>query len=296
MWQTISAIAEDGSRLWLRYPDTPSPTVSITLLTERQKADHEETVIETAMSELRDHWAGIPVTLCLKEDATLEKDAFHIIKIEEESFRLTASSATGLLYGAYFMLRSQTMGDGCLCQTLGPQHETTERPVTDRRAITIENPTLLRQRSTTFSRAMASIGVNEVILPSYYLNKVEGLAETLQPYGIALTYADTQADALPLTMDVNWTGDHLLQFDWYAAGRRLWQSDLTPQRMVCEWLAQTFNENPYFIISMRDAMLSASEVRPSKLFETWQEMHSYVDTQRYEEVEFRIMEQLTDAK
>jgi len=296
MWQTISAIAEDGSRLWLRYPDTPSPNANISLLKERQYVGNEETIIETAISELRDYWLGLPVTLCLNDDETLESDAFHIIKIEEESFRITASSAMGLLYGVYYMLRSQTMGDGCLCQTLGPSHEMTERPSATKRAISIGNPTLLRLRSTTFARAMASIGVNEVILPSYYLNKEETLNEALQPYGIVISYEDTDMTVLPLTSDANWTGDHLQQFNWYSAGRRLWQTDLTSQRLVCEWLAQTFSENPYFIISMRDAMLSTEDLRLSKLFETWQEMHSYVDPQRHKEVEIRIMEQLTDTK
>jgi len=298
MWTTISAIAEDGSRLWLRYPDALAQPVSISYLPDSSKPGNDTTdpIVRTAMSELSSYWLGLPVTLRLKNDERLEQDAFQIIKIEEESFRITASSATGLLYGAYFMLRSQTMGDGCLCQAVGPTHELTENPSTSIRSIAIKDPTLLSHRCTTFARALASIGVNEVVCPSLYINKVESLADTLRPYGIALKFEETVIPALPLTSDANWTKDHLLQFEWYSLGRRLWQSDLTPERIVCEWLAQTFNENPFFIISMRDALLSDKDVRISRIFDTWQEMHNYVDQQRYEEIETMIMQQLTDEK
>ncbi len=296
MWTTISAIAEDGSRLWLRYPDALPQPANITFLSDSSRPDNDETdaIIRTAMNELGNYWLGLPVTLRLKDDERLEKDAFHIIKIEEESFRLTASSATGLLYGAYFMLRSQTMGDGCLCQTLGPTHELTEKPGASLRPITIEDPTLLAHRGTTFARAMASVGVNEVVCPTHYINKVEALADTLRSYGIALRFGQSAAPALPLTSDANWTKDHLQQYDWYSCGRLLWQPELSPQRIVCEWLAQTFNENPFFIISMRDAMLSDKDRRIGRIFDTWQEMHNYVDPQRYEEIEMTIMQQLTD--
>jgi alpha-glucuronidase len=298
LWQTISAIAEDGSRLWLRYPDTLAQPASISYISEKKTVGNEatEAIVKTAMDELCHHWQGLPITLCLRNNEKLEPDAFRIIKIEEESFRISASSATGLLYGAYFALRAQTMGDGCLCQALGPSHDLTERPSAAIRSISIEDPTLLLQRCITFARAMASIGVNEVIIPPKYLNKVESLADTLLPFGIAIKFSESTKPTLPLTSDNNWTKDHLLQYEWYFVGRRLWQPDLSPERIVCEWLAQTFNENPFFIISMRDAMLSDKKVRVSRIFDTWQEMHSYVDSQRYEEVETTILQQLTDEK
>lgn len=258
--------------------------------------DTDEVIIATALGELHQHWQGLPLALHLSAEASLEDDAFHIVKVEEESFRITASSATGLLYAAYFVLRSQTMGDGCLCQTLGPAHQLSDHPTEPIRSVMVSDPALLEGRVTAFARAMASIGINQVVCPLSFQQMTGVMADSLRAYGIALCNGDASSHPIPLTRDANWTGDHLRQFDLYAFGRRLWQGDITPERMVCEWLAQTFSENPYFIISMRDAMLSEPDRRPTRLFDTWQEMQPYLDKQRYEEVESHLVKLLSAEK
>lgn len=292
---TCSAMAEDGSRLWLRYPDARVEPASISLREKGSGSEGSNPIVQTAISELTTYWQGLPVTLCLGGDEPLAADAFRITKVDEQYIRLAASNPAGLLYGAYFMLRWQTMGDGCLCQSLGPSHDLVEQPASPKRSVAVVDPSLLSGRATTLARALASVGVNEVVCPIIYINNVENLADTLRPYGITLKLADADnAPVLPLTSDTNWTGSHLQQFDIYAAARSQWQPDLTPVRMVCEWLAQTFSQNPYFIISMRDAMLDDTETGMTRLFDTWQEMHSYVDQQRYEEVETWIIRNISD--
>ncbi len=294
----FAATADDGCRLWLRFPDQPQPQTCVSLSTDSPFTPAEEAILSTAIDELRQHWQGLPLYLHLANDTTLCRDAFHIARSDdEESFIITTSSATGMLYAAYFVLRSQTMGDGCLCQTLGPSHELTEQPDMAIRSVAVGNTSLLEGRVTTFARAMASTGINEVVLPANGFHGIGSFADSLSAYSITVRCSDPTDDPLPLTSDSNWTGNPLRQVDLYTAGRRQWKSDIPRERIVCEWLAQTFSENPYFIISMRDAML-CDEVtnRVAKLFDTWQEMRPYIDRQRYEEVEMYLMEQLSDEK
>lgn len=292
-WQTIAAMADDGRRLWLRLPDA-EPAAVVDMSGASQAGDADQAIVRVAVGELRAHWQGLPVALRLTDEPTLRRDAFRIAKVEEDSFRITASSAVGLLYGAYFMLRSQTMGDGCLCQTLPPSHELTESPQNEKRCFAVRKASLLLKRSTAFARAAASIGINEVVLPANQDKKAAQLADALRPYGISVRCADDATAApLPLTSDDNWTGDHLRQFDLYAAGRRLWQPDITDERLAYEWLAQTFSDNPLFIIPMRDALLSHTGADAiERLLETWQELQQFIDDERYDDVRQQLQAQL----
>lgn len=298
LMSTLATWADDGSRLWLRFPDAPSPTVSVTLDAPGASAlsPADRAIVQTAVDELRSAWQGLPLTLRLGNEPSLQRDAFRIEKVLEESFLITASSPTGLLYAAYFALRAQTMGDGCLCQALGPNHEITERPQAVVRRVGIGNTALVEGRCPMLARALASVGINEVLIPDADFGTIATLADVFLPYGITLRTSSLVSDPLPLTEATAWTDSHLQQYDIYAIGRQLWQADIVPARTVCEWLAQTFSDNPYFIISMRDAMLSPAAERTKRLFDTWQEMHSYVDSQRYEEVEQWLMQQLTNDK
>lgn len=298
LWTAIAATADDGSRLWLRYSITPSPTTSVQF---EQGPDplvnqSDRAIIDNALDELVQHWLGLPLLLRLTGGQVLPKDAFHIAKVNEESFLITSSSATGLLYAAYFVLRSQTMGDGCLCQTLGPDHELTDRPETSVRSVSISNPEVLEGRITTFARAMASVGINDVVIPSSSFMKVAEMQDSLKVYGIVVHCGEIVANVLPLTDDTNWTGEHLLQYKCYDIARSQWRTDLSPERIVCEWLAQTFSDNPYFVISMRDAMLSSGTERPKRLIDTWQEMQQYIDRERFGDVEQCLMNHLLDEK
>lgn len=298
LWTAIAATADDGSRLWLRYPITPSPTTSVQFEQDPglMVNQSDRAIIDNALDELVQHWLGLPLLLRLTGEQVLPKDAFHIAKVNEESFLITSSSATGLLYAAYFVLRSQTMGDGCLCQTLGPDHELTDRPETSVRSVSISNPEVLEGRITTFARAMASVGINDVVFPSSSFMKVAEMQDSLKVYGIMVHCGETVANVLPLTDDINWTGEHLLQYKCYDIARSQWQTDLSPECIVCEWLAQTFSDNPYFIISMRDAMLSSETERPKRLIDTWQEMQQYIDRERFGDVEQCLMNHLLDEK
>lgn len=294
---TFAATADDGSRLWLRFPDASQPSASVSLTTEGEfrLAPTDQAVVATALSELRHHWQGLPLSLRLTaSSARLAPGGFRIIKVEEESFRITASSAAGLLYAAYFVLRAQTMGDGCLCQALGPNHDLTEEPDRATRAVSLGDASLLNGRLSLFAQAMASAGINELQLPAASATTVASLRDTLSSYAISVRFGKPQCPTLPLTADPNWTGDHLQQFEVYAAARSQWQASLTRERMVCEWLAQTFSDNPFFIISMRDALLSDPAERIFRLFETWQEMQPYIDKQRFEEVEQHLIAHLDD--
>ena len=285
IWQAIAATADDGRRLWLRLPAAEPPAAVNVSGVEQATADDQAT-LRVAVGELQAHWQGLPVALRLTDEPGLGHDAFRITKVEEDSFCITASSAMGLLYGAYFMLRAQTMGDGCLCQTLPPTRELTESPRNAKRSFAVSKAALLLKRSTAFARAMCSLGVNEVVLPPTNNKKVAALTDSLRPYGIAVRLGDDpQATPLRLTSDANWTGDHLLQFDWYAAGRRLWQPDVADQRLAYEWLSQTFNDNPHFVITRRDVLLlPPGRERTERLLETWEQMESFIDNEVYDEV------------
>ena len=297
LWACLAATADDGSRLWLRLPDVgqdarPEVVVSV----DGQPDAQTQATISVAVGELQAHWQGLPVALRLGRDPRLPADAFRIAKLDDDSFSLAASSATGLLYGAYFMLRAQTMGDGCLCQTLhGPDRTLTEVPRTARRSVAISKAALLAKRSVALARALSAIGINEVVLPPRaYNKKVEALADSLRPYGIALSCADDPAATpLRLTAAASWTPDHLSLFDWYAAGRRLWQPDLPADRLAYEWLAQTFSDNPHFVVTMRDALLSTPDAgRTERILDAWQKVGAYVDAERYDAVRSHLQEQL----
>lgn len=41
--------------------------------------------------------------------------------------------------------------------------------------------------------------------------------------------------------DVNWCGHHLAQANWYAFGRLAWNHELTSEKIVNEWISQTFS-------------------------------------------------------
>ena len=277
---TFAATADDGSRLWLRFPDASQPSANVSLTTdgEVRLAPADQVVVATALSELRHHWQGLPLALRLTASSSrLAPGGFRIIKVEEKSFRIMASSAAGLLYAAYFVLR-----------------DLTEEPDRATRAVSLGDASLLNGRLSLFAQAMASTGINELQLPAAPATTVASLRDTLSSYAISVLFGKPQCPTLPLTADPNWTGDHLQQFEVYAAARSQWQASLTRERMVCEWLAQTFSDNPFFIISMRDALLSDPAERIFRLFDTWQEMQPYIDKQRFEEVEKHLIAHLDD--
>ena len=87
MVSMFSASAEDGSRLWLRYDKVQRATVT-----------GPECI---AAQELRNYYDGERVNLVI--DATMAQDAYRI-----QGNTITAKDETGLLYGAYALLRGET--------------------------------------------------------------------------------------------------------------------------------------------------------------------------------------------
>ncbi len=95
------AWADDGSRLWL---NGPTPAANNTL--------------EIANTELQQGWHGnTPVLRLDKKMKKSHADAFTI-SIKDGAPTITAATETGLLYGAYHLLRLQQMGSNVSDTTL----------------------------------------------------------------------------------------------------------------------------------------------------------------------------------
>ena len=192
----LSAGAEDGSRLWLRYQQV-------------NKAKVTGTGTEClAAEELRQYYDGMEVTLTL--DATLPEEGYQI-SCQTDRQTIRAKSELGLLYGAYALLRSQS-------DPSSVRQGVTEKPFFRYRILnhwdnldgSIErgyagrsifwdldgtNPKAIDARLIKeYARANASIGINGTVLNNVnaspkilsapYISKVKEIADILRPYGI----------------------------------------------------------------------------------------------------------------
>ena len=190
----LSAGAEDGSRLWLRYQQVNKARVTGTEC--------------LAAEELRQYYDGMEVTLTL--DATLPEEGYQISgQTGRQTIR--AKSELGLLYGAYALLRSQS-------DPSSVRQGVTEKPFFKYRILnhwdnldgSIErgyagrsifwdldgtNPKAIDARLIKeYARANASIGINGTVLNNVnaspkmlsapYISKVKEIADILRPYGI----------------------------------------------------------------------------------------------------------------
>ena len=197
----VRPVEEDGSRLWLpvirpvegaeveiTYKGKVSPTIAI------------------AIAELKKAWKGDPVLLEKKK--TGRGDGFAITSSEHQ-VRILSSTETGLLYGAYSLLRMQAAGQ------LTVPLSVTEQPAYDLRILnhwdnpdgTVERgyagrslwnweelPGTLSPRYEAYARANASVGINGTVLNNVNaspqvlttgsLEKVKALADVFRPYGI----------------------------------------------------------------------------------------------------------------
>ena len=187
----IAAMAEDGSRLWLRYEKV-----------QRAVVTGPECI---AAEELRNYYDGEKVNLVL--DATMAEDAYRI-----EGCTITAKSERGLMYGAYALLRGETGYsapqwklrilnhwdnlDGSIERgyagksifwvngQLGPTGRLTLQEWS------MVNGHLIKE----YARANASIGINGTVLNNVnaspkmlsapYIQQVKEIADILRPYGI----------------------------------------------------------------------------------------------------------------
>ena len=190
----LSAGAEDGSRLWLRYQQVNKAKITGTEC--------------LAAEELRQYYDGMEVTLTL--DATLPEEGYQISgQTGRQTIR--AKSELGLLYGAYALLRSQSAPSSV-------RQGVTEKPFFRYRILnhwdnldgSIErgyagrsifwdldgtNPKAIDARLIKeYARANASIGINGTVLNNVnaspkilsapYISKVKEIADILRPYGI----------------------------------------------------------------------------------------------------------------
>ncbi len=215
---SMSAMAYDGSRLWLPAAVDGRHDVSVKLEAKGESAS-------IAAQELRDHWRGGDVVLREKRDKSLGKEGYRIVP-GDANITVTANSGIGLLYGAYHLLRLQSTG-------ATPDTTVVETPAFDMRVLnhwdnldgTIERgyagrslwkwdelPDVISPRYKEYARANASVGINGVVLNNVnassrilsreYLEKVKALADIFRPYGIKVYLsanfaAPMQLDSLP---------------------------------------------------------------------------------------------------
>ena len=190
---------EDGSRLWLRGENACGADVSF--------GGKMTPAIETAITELRDGWHDVEsVRLELRKG--FGKEAFRI-RSGKGGIVITASGDTGLLYGAYHLLRMQNTGADM------SDIDVLEEPVFGLRILdhwdnpdgSIERgyaghslwrwdelPAVLSPRYREYARANASVGINGTVLnnvnasPSVLakenLIKAKALADVFRPYGV----------------------------------------------------------------------------------------------------------------
>ena len=188
----VTASAEDGHLLWLRYQPANQAQVTTGKMSP---------TIELAKQELETYWQGGPVVL--KRQKGMPADAYTIKSMGEKTL-ITAANDAGLLYGAFHLLRLQQTG---LATT---ELDIREQPAYDLRILnhwdnpngTIERGFAGRsiflnpdpERMKLYARANASIGINGTVLNNVNakpealttesLQKAKVIADLLRPYGI----------------------------------------------------------------------------------------------------------------
>lgn len=197
------ALAEDGSRLWLRHSLDADATVT---------CNRQSPVLDVARAQLQQGWKGAPVTLNLqrgKDSRALGPEGYTIRTDGQGRPTITSAGERGLLYGAFHLLRLQDTGAPL------SKLDIKERPAYDLRILnhwdnldrSVERgyagqslwdwdalPATLSPRYADYARANASIGINGTvvnnvnassqILSDEYLQKVRALADVFRPYGI----------------------------------------------------------------------------------------------------------------
>jgi alpha-glucuronidase len=198
---TVAAIhAQDSHQLWLRKK-TASPVNVI--------STNRSAVITIAIQELQQGWQGKPgasVLLSIKKDKAIRYDGFRLTPAGVE-----ANTESGILYGAFELLRRQQTGQAIGEEICNPSYEirilnhwdnpngTIERGYAgqsifwhkDSSLVVTDADKILWQQ---YARANASIGINAavlnnvnaspLILSTGYLNRVKAIAEVLHSYGV----------------------------------------------------------------------------------------------------------------
>ncbi len=191
---TLTANAEDGHQLWLRF----QPVNKAKVTTPKQTP-----VINTAQKELETYYQGGSVTL--KLDTSLPDGDGFSIEIKGGNTTITAYQESGLLYGAYTLLRQQAINPVA-------NYKVHSDPAFSLRLLNHwDNPDgsiergyagesifewfkLDEQLIKEYARANASIGINGSVLNNVnaspkmltteYLKEVKKIADILRPYNI----------------------------------------------------------------------------------------------------------------
>ena len=179
----VSMMAEDGSRLWMRYDKV-----------QKAQVDGPECI---AAEELRNFYNGSKATLVI--DPNISNDEGYVI----EGSTVKAKTERGLMYGAYAMLRGEKGASEPFFKLRILNHwdnldGSIERGYAGRsifwdlegdkpKAI---DAALIKE----YARANASIGINGTVLNNVnaspkilsapYIKKVKEIAAILRPYGI----------------------------------------------------------------------------------------------------------------
>ena len=70
------------------------------------------------------------------------------------------------------------------------------------------------------------------------------------------------------------------------------------ERVAFEWLAQTFTENPLFVIPMRDVLMKSTNPTPADIesfISIWHQMSRTIDSQQHSIIEEMLNRQLEDS-
>jgi len=202
----ITGRAEDGSRLWLRQ-EAGNVVTSVVTGAGVKKSQ----TVNIAVEELQGSGIGRQIRFVHDKDMTAEA---YKIQVADDAVTIQASTANGLLYGTYALMRQHATGD---------LHDELSAPAFALRMLNHwDNPDLsvergyagksifkweeidkrgrmsdsLRTRLVQYARANASIGINATvlnnvnasptILSDLYINKVRAIADVLRPYGITV--------------------------------------------------------------------------------------------------------------
>lgn len=186
----LAVMAEDGSRLWMRYK--PYNTAKVTIHSKSATA-------EIAKKELEQYYDGKSVALNI--DKSLPTNGSYVISGTHNDKKISAGSDIGLLYGAYALLRND-MTQGVNQPAFGLRilnhwdnlDSSIERGYAGPSIFWNKEMRLDTVRIHEYARANASIGINGTVLNNVnaspkmlsrpYLLKVKQIADILRPYGI----------------------------------------------------------------------------------------------------------------
>lgn len=219
----LTAKAEDGHQLWLRYQPVNKAQVS-----------GPECL---AVEELRTFYPGEKATLTI--DPTMPEEAYRI-----SGNAIAAKDEKGLLYGAYALLRGEQGTSAPYFKLRILNHwdnldGSIERGYAGRSIFWDLNgdlpkdisPTLIRE----YARANASIGINGTVLNNVnaspkvlsapYLQKVKEIADILRPYGVKVYLSVNFAS--PMALGSLRTADPLntkVKAWWKAKAKEIYRS------------------------------------------------------------------------